>query len=97
MRYHIILPSLALLALAGVAGAQGTSRTVPSRASAVPTVAKPTGAADTTSHAKPKARRRRRHTSVAAHANKSTATADSSAQHAAATSKMSAKSGAKKP
>jgi hypothetical protein len=97
MRYHIILPSLALLAFAGVAGAQGTSRTAPTRASSVPTAAKPTGMADTTSHSGNKARRRHRRNTTT-HTNKSSATADSSTAHkAGAAPKMSAKVGTKKP
>lgn len=82
MRSRTLLTSFALLAIAGVAGAQGTTKKATPKpqtsASVVPTAAKPTTPADTAQHAVKKSSRRR-------HRNASkTAATDTSAVHAAA-------------
>ena len=94
MRSRTILTSFALLAIAGVAGAQGTTKKVtpkaPMSASAVPTSAKPSTPADTVQHAAKKKSSRRHHRN----ASKSTAT-DTSAVHAAAPAAKSKTTGKK--
>jgi hypothetical protein len=82
MRSRTLLTSFALLAIAGVAGAQGTTKKATPKpqtsASAVPTSAKLSTPADTAKHAVKKSSRRR-------HRNASKAAAtDTSAAHAAA-------------
>lgn len=82
MLSRTLVTSFALLAIAGVAGAQGTTKKATPKpqtsASVVPTAAKPTTPADTAQHAakKKSSRRHRRN------ASKSAAT-DTSAAHAA--------------
>jgi hypothetical protein len=91
MRSRTLLTSFALLAIAGVAGAQGTTKkaTKPmASASAVPTSAKMSAPADTTQHAVKKSSRRR-------HRNAAKAAATDTAAKAAPAAK--AKSTTKKP
>jgi hypothetical protein len=78
MLSRTLVTSFALLAIAGVAGAQGTAKKPQTNASAVPTASKPSTPADTVQHAVKKSSRRR-------HRNASKAAVkDTSAVHAAA-------------
>jgi predicted alternative tryptophan synthase beta-subunit len=96
MRYHVILPSIALLAFAGVAGAQSTAKSTPSSASKVATGAKVAAPADTTAKAVSKSHHRRRRN--AASTAKTKPAADSSMAHkATAMPSASAKTSTKKP
>jgi hypothetical protein len=78
MLSRTIVTSFALLAIAGVAGAQGATKKPQTSASAVPTAAKPSTPADTAQHAVKKSSRRRHRNAT------KTAAKDTAAVHATA-------------